>query len=232
MESKFIVIKVIYNVIIELGYFLLTIQFQIYIPMDSALITHLILKFGYPVIFLLVVYEGPLVTIAAAFFAASGYLNVFILYPLIVVADLSSDIMWYYVGYFGREKVINRWGRFFGLNQDSLIKFQKLNDKFKNHQGKILFAAKITHVIGFPFLINAGIFKWDIKKYILFNFLATIPKTLGFMLLGYFFGKAGNIISRYLGYGTYIGIGAFVCLIITYFLIVKFAKKKFKNYEE
>ena len=57
MESKFIVIKVIYNVIIKLGYFLLTIQFQIYIPMDSALITHLILKFGYPVIFLLVVYE-------------------------------------------------------------------------------------------------------------------------------------------------------------------------------
>ncbi len=200
--------------------------------MDSSLIAQLILRFGYPIIFLLVVYEGPLVTIAAAFFAASGYLNVFILYPLIVIADLSSDIMWYYVGYFGREKVINRWGRFFGLHSDNLEKFQKLNNRFKNHQGKILFIAKISHVIGFPFLINAGMFKWDIRKYILFNFLATIPKTLGFMILGYFFGKAGNIISRYLGYGTYIGIGAFVCLIITYFLIVKFAKKKFKNYEE
>ncbi|MEI7615518.1 MAG: VTT domain-containing protein, partial [Actinomycetota bacterium] len=220
------------NVKINKRCFLKTIKFDHYILMDSSLIAQLILRFGYPIIFLLVVYEGPLVTIAAAFFAASGYLNVFILYPLIVIADLSSDIMWYYVGYFGREKVINRWGRFFGLHSDNLEKFQKLNNRFKNHQGKILFIAKISHVIGFPFLINAGMFKWDIRKYILFNFLATIPKTLGFMILGYFFGKAGNIISRYLGYGTYIGIGAFVCLIITYFLIVKFAKKKFKNYEE
>lgn len=200
--------------------------------MNSSIIIHLLLRFGYPIIFLLVVYEGPLVTVTAAFFAASGYLNIFILYPLIVVADLSSDIMWYFIGYFGREKVVNRWGRFIGLNQDSLDKFQKLNNKFKNHQGKILFIAKITHVIGFPFLINAGIFKWDIKKYILFNFLATLPKTLGFMLLGFFFGKTSNVISKYLGYETYIGIGAFICSILSYFLILKIAKNKFKNYEE
>jgi membrane-associated protein len=195
-------------------------------------IIHLLIHYRYPIIFVLVFIEGPLTTITSSFFAASGYFNFFILFPIIAVADLCSDIMWYFVGYFGREKIVNRWGRFIGLNNERLSKFEKLNDKFKNHHGKILFIAKITHMVGFPFLINAGIFKWDIRKYILFNLYATVPKTLCFMLLGYFFGHASITISKYLGYGTYIGIGLFICAISIYFVAQKFTKRIFKHYEE
>lgn len=78
--------------------------------MDSSKIIYLCLHYGYPIIFLLVLIEGPIVTITSSFFAASGYFNVFMLYPVIVIADLLSDILWYFVGYFGREKIINRWG--------------------------------------------------------------------------------------------------------------------------
>jgi membrane-associated protein len=195
-------------------------------------IIHLLAHYGYPIIFVLVLIEGPIVTITSSFFAASGYFNVCILFPIIAAADLSADIIWYFIGYFGKKKILNRWGRFIGLNNERLNKFEKLNDKFKNHQGKILFIAKITHVLGFPFLINAGIFKWDIKKYILFNFYATVPKTICFILLGYFFGHASITISRYLGYGTYIGIGLFILAISIYFVAQKFTHKIFKRYEE
>jgi len=200
--------------------------------MDSSIVIHFLLKYGYPIIFLLVVYEGPIVTIIASFLAASGVFNVFILYPLVVVADLTGDIIWYYVGYFGREKVINRWGRFLGLPYKRIEKFEKINERFKNHQGKVLFTAKITHVIGFPFLIGAGIFKWDIKRFIWFNFLATLPKSLAWVLLGYYFGHASIIVSKYLKYGTFISAGVLILSILIYFVIIKFTKRFLKNYEE
>jgi membrane protein DedA with SNARE-associated domain len=200
--------------------------------MGSSQIINLCLRYGYPIIFLLVLIEGPIVTITSSFFAASGYFSVFILYPLIVIADLSSDILWYFAGYLGREKIINRWGHFVGLNPETFGKFEKINDKFKKHRGKVLFTAKITHVIGFPFLISAGIFKWDLKKFIWFNFLATLPKTLFFMILGFYFGEARETISRYLGYSTLVGISSFVLALIIYFAVIKLSKRFFKKFEE
>jgi membrane protein DedA with SNARE-associated domain len=199
--------------------------------MDYSIIVHFLLKFGYPIVFLLVVYEGPFATIISAFLAASGFFNVFILYPVVVFADLTGDIIWYYVGYFGREKIINRWGRFLGLPYNRLDKLEKINERFKNHQAKVMFVAKVTHVIGFPFLIAAGIFKWDIKKYIWFNFLATLPKSLLWIIIGYFFGQASVLVNEYLKYGTYISIGIFILAIAVYFVIVKISRKYFKKYD-
>jgi len=199
--------------------------------MDYSNIVHFLLKFGYPIIFLLVVYEGPLVTIIASFLAASGFFNVFILYPLVIAADLTGDIIWYYVGYFGREKVINRWGRFLGLPFERMDKFEKINERFKNHQGKILFIAKITQVVGLPFLIGAGVFKWDLKRYMWFNFLAALPKSLAWILIGYFFGNASIVISRYFKYGTFISIGTLILSILVYFIILKITKIFFRRYE-
>ncbi len=199
--------------------------------MDSSQIIELLARYGYPVIFLLVLIEGPLVMIISSFLAASGYLNIFILYPLIVVADLFADILWYCVGYLGRKNIVNHSSRFLGLTPDKLACFEELNNKFKNHQGKILFTAKITHIIGFPFLIAAGVFRVDIKKFIWFNFLATIPKVMFFMLLGYFFGEASELIGKYLGYSTLIGTLVLILSIAVYFLIQRFTRKFFKRYE-
>lgn len=200
--------------------------------MDSSIVIHFLLKYGYPIIFLLVVYEGPVVTIISSFLAAAGLFNVFILYPLVVIADLTGDVIWYFVGYFGREKLIKRWGRFFGLPYERLDKFEKINERFKNHQGKVLFTAKITHLIGFPFLIGAGIFKWDLKRFIWFNFLATLPKSLAWMLLGYYVGQASLVVSKYLKYGTLISVGILILSIVIYFIIMKITKRFLKNYTE
>ncbi|MFO7928743.1 MAG: VTT domain-containing protein [Candidatus Humimicrobiaceae bacterium] len=199
--------------------------------MGSTEIFNLLAIYGYPIIFLLVIIEGPLVTITSGFFASSGYLNVLLLYPLIVFADLSADVMWYLVGYFGKEKVVNRWGHFIGLNKERLKKIENLKYKFKNHQGKILFSAKITHAIGFPMLIASGVVKINFRKFIWYNFLATLPKSLILLALGYYFGEARQTISRYLGYSTIIGIIIFILAITIYLLSQKYIKKFFKNFE-
>lgn len=192
-------------------------------------INSLILHFGYPAVFILVFVEGPLVTMAAAFGVALGYFNLFILFPLIIIADLLADIMWYSVGYFGREKLVSRWGHFVGLTVNRLSKMEKI---FGRHQGKILFMAKITHAIGFPFLIAAGLGKLNFKKYCFFNFLATVPKSFIFMGLGYYFGQAHELISDYLGYSTIIGLILLAFAILVFILFQRLMNNYFsKNYE-
>ena len=199
--------------------------------MDYSSITDFLLKYGYPIIFLLSVYEGPFVTITASFLAASGFFSIFIIYPIVVIADLIGDIIWYYVGYFGREKIINRWGRLLGLPYDRLEKIEKINERFKKHQGKIMFGAKITHFVGFPFLIAAGILKWDIKKFVWLNFLGALPKSFLWVVIGYFFGQVSVIVIKYLKYGSYISIALFAFSIAAYFIIMRVSKKYFKKFE-
>jgi membrane-associated protein len=189
-------------------------------------------KYGYIIVSLLVLVEGPVVTISSSFLASFGYFNIFVLYPLIVAADVFADVLWYFVGYLGRERIINRWGRFVGLTQEKFGRLARIENKFKANQGKILFTAKITHAVGFPFLITAGILKVDLKKYILFNFLAALPKTLIFMVIGYYFGEAGEAIGKYLRYSTYIGISLFVIAVAVFFILQKYSKKLFQKYEE
>lgn len=199
--------------------------------MDLSDITDILLKYGYPIIFLLSVYEGPFVTITASFLAASGFFSILLIYPIVVLADLIGDVIWYYVGYFGRKKIINRWGKFLGLPYTRLDRIERLNERFKRHQGKIMFGAKITHVLGFPFLIAAGVLKWDIKKFIWFNFLGALPKSLLWVIIGYFFGHVSVLVIKYFKYGTYISIGILIFSLVVYLLIIRISQKYFKRFK-
>lgn len=201
--------------------------------MDYTNIARIFLTHGYPVIFFLVLIEGPIVTIISSFFASMGYLNVFILYPLILFSDMVGDILWYYVGYFGRNLTGSWWTRFLGLpGPGGFEGFKRLIDKFEENQGMVLFTAKLTHAVGFPFLIASGVFRLDIKRFILFNLLAAVPKTLIFMVLGYYFGRASYIIGRYLNYSAVIGIILLALAIAAYLLVQRYSRRLFKKYEE
>ncbi len=187
---------------------------------------------GYSAIFLLVLLEGPIVTIISSFFASMGYLNVFILYPLIVFSDIVGDVIWYYIGYLGKNLTDRRFVKYIGLNPGKLQGFKRLIKKFRKNQGMVLFTAKLTHAVGFPFLIASGAFRLDIKRFMLFNFLAALPKTLFFMVIGYYLGKASNIIGSYLRYSTLAGIILLAAAIGIYLLIQKYSRRLLKKYEE
>jgi len=51
------------------------------------------MNYGYPVIFLLVLLEDPIITITASFFASTGCLDVFILFLLMVFSDIAGGII-------------------------------------------------------------------------------------------------------------------------------------------
>ncbi len=176
-----------------------------------AQITELLIQYKYFILFPAVAIEGPIVTVAAGFFIALKYFHFFGAFLVVVAGDLVGDILHYALGYWGREKVINGWGHYLGINSERL---KKIEGYFEKNTGKTLIFAKVFHGVGGIFLIAAGIARIPLSKFIWFNFLGTIPKTLILISIGFYFGYAISTIKSYLELIAAVFIGAGIVAIL------------------
>jgi membrane protein DedA with SNARE-associated domain len=193
-----------------------------------------LLAYRYLVLFPIMVVEGPIITIIAGFLASLDLLNVYVVYVVIIVADLTGDFIYYSIGRWGRESFIDKWGKYIGLSPE---KVERVEAHFQKHRKKTLILGKLSHAIGMPILVAAGIARVPLWQFLWFNFLATLPKTLVFLLIGYHFGQAYVKFDKYLDYFTVsiLIIGAIVLLVYytynryKYRYIVFLEKLKKKN---
>jgi membrane protein DedA with SNARE-associated domain len=169
--------------------------------------------YKYFLVFLFSIIEGPVVMTFSGFLWRNDYFNFLPLYLALMAGDLTADVLWYSVGYFGGIKFIEKYGKFFNISEEKVLKFK---NSFHNHQTKILFWSKITMGFGFALvvLIAAGISKIPFKKYITINFLGQIIWTLFLMFLGYFFGSIYLIIDK----GLKIGFIVFMVLFVMFLM--------------
>lgn len=180
-------------------------------------------SYRYAVLFPLVVVEGPITTLTAGFLASLGFLKLVPVFLVVVAGDLGGDVIYYSIGRWGR-KPLEKWGRSTRLMKEKIVKLEKL---FESHGGKTLVAGKLSHAVGAVVLITAGIVKFPFKKFVWFNFLASIPKSLVLILIGYYFGNAA---AKYRSYLDVIGgliIGAF--FVIIYFFLRNAGEKLSKT---
>lgn len=183
-----------------------------------------LVQYEYLVIFPAVVVEGPIVTVLAGFLASMGLINPVIAYIIIVIADLAGDVIYYSIGHWGRQKWVERWGRYIGLTEDVLKRLDKL---FEKHPGKALLFGKISHAIGAPILVASGLANTPFRTFLWFNFLGTIPKSLLFMVIGFYFGMAYNTINKYLNDFVAAGFIIAFLFIIVFWLFNKYMHKFF-----
>lgn len=177
---------------------------------------------GYPFIFVGMVIEGPIIIAASSFAASLGYLNIFIIGLLAIAGDVVGDILWYGLGYFGRITIINRFGHRFFLPQERM---EKLRTFLERHPIKALLAIKLSPLLPVPGLIIAGSSHLPLKKFFTTISIIIIPKTLLFMIIGYFFGSAYDSFSSYLNDGiSALGI-LFGILLVLYYGFRKISEK-------
>jgi membrane protein DedA with SNARE-associated domain len=189
--------------------------------MSLSEVVILLENYKYLFLFPIVVIEGPIITVIAGLLISLGRINMFISYPLIVFADVMGDSIYYAIGFYGRLGFIERWGRFFGITKERVV---KIENHFTNHTGKTLITGKLTHFAGAVILVAAGVAKVPYWRFVWYNFLPTIPKSLALLLVGYYFGKAYQQIDSYF---NEIGLVVFVILaavLTVYILIKKFRK--------
>jgi membrane protein DedA with SNARE-associated domain len=176
----------------------------------------------YLFLFPVAVVEGPIITVIAGFLSSLGLLNIFIAYAIVVAGDIVGDIMHYAFGYYGGQRFVKRWGRFLGITSERV---EQLEKHFEKHTGKTLIIGKLAQVVGAVVLVAAGIARVPFRKFIWYNFIATLPKSLILLLIGYYSGESYVKISSYLDYTAIGTVVAAVIFIVIYFMMRKLSKK-------
>lgn len=149
-----------------------------------------------------------------------------LVYAVAVAGDIGGDILYYAIGHFGGHTLVHKYGHKIGLTETRL---KKIKHVFHLHPFKIFAFGKITHSFGMYILIAAGILKTPFTPFVTFNFLATLPKVLVLVLVGYYFGvTVGNgDLKTYAIVGTLFA----VVLFVGFTLLQKYTKVFLSNEE-
>lgn len=181
-----------------------------------------LIAYGYFIIFPLMIIEGPIITVIAAFVASLGHLNVGIVYIVAIIGDLAGDAICYCIGRWGGRPFIERWGKKFGV---TVSRLKQAEDFMENHSGKTLISAKLTHGLGIWVLLGAGATRIPFANFLWYNLLGTIPKSAALVLLGFFFGQAYAQIGAAIDTFSAIMIGI-ILFILGFIWIVRRQKKQ------
>lgn len=158
----------------------------------------LIKTYGYVLVFPIAFVEGPIIAIVCGWLVASGIFNLFLVYIILIIGNLSGDAFYYAVGYWGGTAVIKKWGHWLRLDLDKTV---KLKNYFDNHGGKILLWAKIAPDLSATVILaGAGLARYNFKLFFRYGLMVEIPKTAILMLIGYFVGDAYQKIAVYFDY--------------------------------
>jgi membrane protein DedA with SNARE-associated domain len=158
---------------------------------------------GYWLMLIAMIIEGPIVTSAAAFATVSGYFNLYYIFILSLLGDLIGDIVYYAMGYWGRMKLVERFGHKFGLSKERL---EKIDGLLNNHPIKTLTAIKLNPLTPLPGLMLVGASKMPLKKYVVISLAVTMPKSILFIVMGYYFGNLYDVIAYYGNFGFAIAL--------------------------
>ncbi len=156
-----------------------------------------LIQYKYLVLFPIMVIEGPIVTILAGFLSSLGYLNIFMAYSIVVMGDIVGDSLYYAAGRWGQHVIFTRWGRYIGVTAERVTQLRQF---FARHTMKTLMFGKLSHAVGAPVLVAAGLAHVPYWKFLGINFLATLPKSLVLIVLGFYFGHSYTRIKTYLDY--------------------------------
>ncbi len=188
-----------------------------------------VIAHGYILMFIAMLIEGPIITAAAAFAVALGYFSLPIVFMLALLGDIIADIVYYLIGYFSRITIIEKYGKFVGLSQSRMKRIEKL---INSHPIKTLIVLKLMPILPTPGLMIVGSTRMKLKKFITISSIIILPKTIFFLVVGYYFGEAYNIIMKRFEKGTLMFFLFAIILGMIYYLFNKFTQFLAKKIEK
>ncbi len=153
----------------------------------------LLIAHGSALILPLAVVEGPVVSVAAGVLAEQGAVAWYWAVCLLVCGDLLGDIACYCLGRTGGGPLA-ALGRRFGLRATLS---GDLRHRLTHNATRMLVIGKWTHSVGGLVLIGSGMLRVPLRRFLVVNLLATIPKTAVLFGLGYFAGQYYPLLRRH-----------------------------------
>ena len=177
-------------------------------------IISLLETYRYIIILPMGVIEGPILAVVCGFLVTVGYLDWFIAYPVLVLADALGDWMYYALGRFGQPLIL-RWGPAIGI---TAARLERAKGYFTENHFKMVAASKLIHAGGAMGLLAAGTIKMPFVRFAAQCLFISFLQTAFLFTLGILFGGAYEQIGQYLNYYA-AGTLVIVLVIATYFLI-------------
>lgn len=186
----------------------------------------LLVEYKYFILFPLLIAEGPIVTLMAAFLSSPGggeVMSVSAVFLIVVIADITGDTIYYLIGRLGKNPI--KWiGKKLGLTDEKLI---SLDDFFKKHGTKAIVLGKISHGLGWPAMVGAGNSKMPYPYFLGINTIVSIGKSIVLVVLGYYYGESYIELSHYISRTGFIITTLILILLLFYFFKLRTKRKAF-----
>lgn len=161
-------------------------------------IVEVVKALGYPGVFIMSALESTFLPIPsevtlipAGYLIHQGVWNGPLVFLLAVAGTMAGSLANYFIAYYGGRYVLVRYGKYFFISEEKLIKMEKY---FKEHGpasiflGRLLFG--VRHFISFP----AGLAKMDLKIFSIYTALGGSIWTLVLLVFGYFLGENNELV--------------------------------------
>lgn len=160
-------------------------------------IIFLLSHYKYVILYPLAIVEGPILAVIAGFLCTTGLLNPLIVYPIIVIGDVTGDSLCYALGRWGVPKPIRKLAKLLGIKKENV---DRVKTFFETHPIKTIALSKITLGIGVAGIYLAGNTRVPYPKFIRICLATSALQYLIYLTIGFLFGGAYLEISRYLNY--------------------------------
>ena len=193
-------------------------------------IVDLIFDWGYLGIFLLMAIESSfipfpseIVLIPAGYLASKGDMS----FSLIMVSALGGSMVGAFINYYlalllGR-KILMRYGKYFFISEESMI---KMDNYFMKHGAISTFIGRLIPGIRQLISIPAGLSSMNLAVFSTYTALGAGIWALILVSLGYFIGENQDLIDTYLKQITIVVLVSLVLLGVGYTFIQKNKKHK------
>jgi membrane-associated protein len=179
----------------------------------------------YPLLFIIYLIEGPVAGFISAFISASGSLNIYIVFLLLIIAEIGADVFYYYLGKLLSESEL----------QKKLSKFdnngflQTVKEIFDKHPIKALIFIKVVGIIAVPSLIVIGKYQTiKPKKFILWTSIIALFKDLTIVLAGYTLGV--SIEAFLMAYDIYKVIGIVISVLAVLYILFRINQQEIEKF--
>ncbi len=200
----------------------------------------IIIKMGLLGVFFLMLLEGMLLPVPSevvmtfsGYLAFYGLLDPFGSYFSIILLLLAGSIgdligAWiaYWIGKYGGDPFILRYGKYFFLKSDTIDRTKIWFNKYGDIS---VFTTRFLPVLRTFISIPAGIATMDFKKFSLYTLTGDIMYNIVLIYLGILFGSNWKVLLKYFTELSYVGAAVFMVVIVYFiFRILKNRNKSIK----